>query len=372
VYPVSSTFLAALRSAHTLSAHVDVYLAGSLVYSKLPFISGEVEVAAGDGVRRKLSLTAPSHDPDGRNLWDVLSPLGTELRPYRGILYPGVATPELVPQGVLGVDAQSLTIGPGGTIAITAPDRWARVQRARFKVPVASVAGALVTAEIIRLVLGAVPGISVTNTATSTEKVGPLVWERDRAQAITDLAISIGAEVFFDWTGSLVIRDAPKLSAAPIPWRVDASPTGVLLSGERSRSKERTYNIVVVASSNVDGSTPFPPQIVADTDPASPTNVAAMGEVPYFYSSPLINSAAAAQKAGRTLLNRVKGVAAQLDVESAVNPALDAGDVFYAVLPDKTIERHLSASFGVPLTLDGTQQIASVSSRPEGDVPNEE
>lgn len=367
MYPVSDAFLATLRGPHTVSARVDVYLAGGLVYSSLPFTAGDVEVADGDGVRRKLTLTIPHV-----GLWDVLTPAGTELRAYRGVRYPGVATPEVVPQGVFGVDAQSLALGPNGTIAITAPDRWARVQRARLKVPLASIPGARVTAEIARLVVGAVPGITVTTTATSTATVGALVWERDRDKAVTELARSIGAEVYFDWTGGLVIRDAPKLSASPVSWRVDVSASGVLIGGDRSRSKEKTYNVVVVTSSTVDGATPFPPQIVSDTDPTSPTFIGTYGEVPYFYSSPLINSTAQALAAGRTLLNRLKGLAAQLDVTAAVNPALDRGDVFYAVLSDGTVERHMAAAFGVPLTLAGTQQITTVSTRPEGDVPNEE
>lgn len=367
MYPVSESFLSTLRGSHTVVAKVDVYLGGSLVYSSLPFVGGDVEVADGDGVRRKLTLTIPDV-----GLWGVLTPAGTELRAYRGVRYPGVATPELVPLGVFVVDSQSLALGPGGTIAVTAPDRWARVQRARLKVPIASVSGARVTAEISRLIVGAVPGINVTTTASSTATVGALVWDRDRDKAVAEMARSIGAEAYFDWTGGLIIRDAPKLSASPVSWRVDVSPSGVMLGGDRNRSKEKTYNMVVVTSSTVDGATPFPPQIVADTDPTSPTYVGAMGEVPYFYSSPLINSTAQALAAGRTLLNRVKGLAAQLDVTAAVNPALERGDVFYAVLADGTVERHMVASFGVPLTLAGTQQITTVSTRPEGDVPNEE
>lgn len=368
MYAVSSTFLETLRKSHTAVARVDVFRNGASVYTDLPFVAGEVAVGTGNGVRRTLSLTVP--DP---SLWDTLAPLGTEIRPYRGVRWEGVALPELVPLGVFGIDAQALTIGEGSAIAISAPDRWARVARARFKTPFASTPGLKVTDQILALVVGAGGSVGTPLiTATSTAKVGALLWPRDRDKAIQDLAASIGAEVFFDWTGSLVIRDAPKLSGTVIPWRIDVSASGVLISGERSRRLEKTYNVVVVTSSNVDGSPPFAPQIVSDTDPASPTYVGTLGEIPYFYSSPVITTAPQAIAAGRTLLNKVKGLASQLDAEAAVNPALDRGDVFYAVLPDGSVERHMTDSFNVPLTLDAAQSISTISTRPEGDVPSEE
>jgi hypothetical protein len=365
VYPVSSTFLAALRQAHTMCARVDVYQAGVLVYTGLPFTDGSVQVSAGTGVRRTLTLTVPDS-----SLWDTLAPIGTELRAYRGITYVGVAPSEMVPLGVFGVDSQSLALSPSGAITITAPDRWARVQRARFETPAASVKGAAIRDEITRLVTGAIPTATVTNTASSGAAIGALVWDRDRDQAINDMCTSIGAEAYFDWTGAVVIRDAPLLSAPAITWRVDASPTGVLIGGDKTRSRATTYNVVVVHPAAVDGTAAFAPQTIADTDATSPTYVGGtMGRVPYFYSSPLVTTTGQAIAAGTTLLNKVKGLAAQVNVEAVVNPALDRGDVFYVLMPGGVVERHLAESFQVPLTPAGTQQITTRSSRPEGDVP---
>lgn len=379
MYGVTDTFLSAVRRAHTAYMRVDAYQGGVIldesdglpadyVEDGLPIQDGSVTVNAGTGVRRTLDLTLTD-----RNLWSVLEPVGIELVASRGIRYPNGVV-ESVPLGVFGVDAESVQLAPGGGLSLgSCPDRWARVQRARFEVPEPSEKGDTIVSEIARLMTDAVPGVTVETTGvTSTAAVGALVWERDRDAAINDMLQAIGAEAFFDWTGQIVIRDAPLLSAAP-SWVVDASATGVLLNGDRSRDRSRTYNVVVVSSSNIDGATPFAPQIVEDDDPTSATYVGGpMGRVPYFFASPLITTTGQATAAGQTILNRVKSLQAQLNVESVVNPALDRGDVIEVIAPGGVVERHLIESVTVPLTVDGSQAITTRSSRPEGDVPSEE
>lgn len=374
MYAVSSTFLDTLRKSHTMYARVDVYRNGGVVYSALPFTAGEVQVNSGIGVRRQLSLTCPRFDDKGIDLRGVVGVIGTELRAYRGITYSGIETPELVPLGVFPVVSRTVDVTDSGDLSITAPDRWAKVQKARFLNPVASVKGATVKAEITRLLTGAVSGVAVNSSAvTSTATVGALIWDLDRDKAITDMADTIGCEVYFDWTGQAIIRPAPLLSASPISWRVDAdSETGSMLDGQRGQSSEGTCNVVIVDCTNADGSAVLPRQIVQDNDPASPTYVGTYGQVPYRFSSPLFTSTAQMIAAGTTVLNKLKSAASTLSVTSVVNPAMDRGDVFYAFFPGGGVERHMADSFPVPLTNEPDQQIVTRSSRPDGDVPASE
>jgi hypothetical protein len=367
MYPVSDTFAWALRQSHTVAVRVDAYLSGSLIASDLPISDGTVSVASGTGVRRTLDLTITD-----RALWSTLDVIGVELRPYRGIRYPD-ATTELVPLGVFSLDQQQMSVGPSGGIQIrSAPDRWARVQRAQFETPTPSVATARISAEIQRLVTGAISGLTVLNTASSTATPGALVWDLDRAGIAADLATSIGAEAFFDQLGWLVIRDAPLLSQTPV-WTVDASPSGVLLSGDRIRDRSRTYNVVVAYPSGTTGAAVYAPVVVADNDPTSRTYVGGpFGRVPYRYTTAALTTSAQALKAATALLNVVKGINAQINVEAIVNPALDRGDVITVLTPDGTTERHLVDALTIPLAVGGTQQITTRSSRPEGDVPSSE
>lgn len=364
MYPVTGTFLSALRESHTAAVKVDAYLGGSLIAENMPIAGGSVAVNSGTGVRRTLDCTIAD-----RALWATLDVLGVELKAYRGIRYPS-GDVELVPLGVFSLDTQSMSVGPAGGIQVrAAPDRWARVQRAQFEQPTPAIPANQIRIEIARLVTGAVSGITVTDSATSTATAGPLVWDQDRAAAAVDLATSIGAEAYFDVAGNLVITDAPLLSQTPV-WTVDASESGVLLSGERIRDRARTYNVVVAYPSNLTGGIPYAPVVVADTDPTSRTYVnGPFGRVPYRYTSPAMTTSGQALVAAKALLNRVKAVNAQLNVDAVVNPALDRGDVITVLTPDGTSELHLVDSVSIPLEVGGTQQITTRSSRPDGDVP---
>lgn len=364
MYPVSPGFLAALRGPHTALARVGVWRAGVQLIPDLAFSAGLVTVdGTQSGVRRKLDLTTAR---DGVSaLWDLLAPVGTELVPYRGVRFPNGST-EWVPLGVFPVDAQAMSYAVEGTITLTAPDRWALVQRARFLQPVTTSGQA--SLEALRLAQGAVAttaASSITSTATTRRQV----WDRDRDQAINDLARSVAGEVFFAVDGSILARDIPRLTGAPV-WSVDSGPRGVLTAASRARDRSRTYNVVVVVDESTDGSVPFAPQIAYDDVPSSPTYTGGpFGQVPVFYSSPLLTTAAQAMAAARAILSRTTGLAAQLTLEGVVNPALDAGDVITVRLPDGRTELHLLDTVTIPLDTVTAQQMGTRSTRPEGDVP---
>jgi Domain of unknown function (DUF5047) len=344
-------------------SRVEVWLAGSQILDDLPYLSGEVTLNGPGGVRGTLALTvAPD---EGTATWDLLSPIGTELVPYRGVRFID-GTSEWVPLGVFGIDSQRMGYGADGTLSLTAPDRWARVQRARFLAPATTTGGAVT--EAIRLATDAV-SVACTNTATSAASTNAQIWDRDRDAAVVALMTSASAEIFFDRAGLLVARNVPRLTSVPV-WTVDAGMSGVLVGADRSRDRARTYSAVVAIGTATDGTTPLAPQIAYDDDPDSPTYyLGPFGLVPYFYASPLLTTTAQALAAAKTILAKVTGMAAQLSIENAVNPALDPGDTIAAVLPSGTVEAHLIDTVTIPLDVGTSQKITTRSTRPEGDVP---
>ncbi len=364
MYPVTTIFEQALRGPHTAVIRVDITYNGTVVAADIDIADGSVRCTASRGVRRVLDLTVTDRD-----LWGTLAPIGTELVPYRGVRYPS-GVQELVPLGVFRVDAHSMSVAPGGGITIrSAPDRWAMVQKARFETPRASTAGARAVDEVGDLVAEAVPTAGVTMSATSSATVGAMVYDRDRDRIITELLTAAGADAYFDNAGDLVVADQPLLGQAPA-WTVDASETGGLLDGSRGRDRSRTYNVVVVNVATLDGEAPPTPVIVEDDDPTSQTYVSGpMGRVPYFWTSPLSLDATQMTDAGTKILNRVKGTNAQLDLTAAVHPGLEPGDVIEVVTIDGTVEWHQVTDCTIPLSVGGTQSIATQSSRPDGDVP---
>lgn len=364
MFAVTSKFLEAIRSSHTALTRVEVWNGGTLLVPDLAYEDGEVTVdGTTGGVRRSLSLTCA--DDGAGVLWDLLAPVGTEIVPYRGVRYIDGAT-EWVPLGVFGIDSQRVSYGVDGRIQLTAPDRWARLQRARFLSPTTTNGNAV--AEALRLAKLAV-NVAAMNQTTSSATTKAQVWDLDRAQAISELVKSAAAELFFDVDGSYVARDLPRLTNRPV-WTVDAGMSGVLVSADRSRDRARTYNVIVASYGGVDGAAPYAPQLASDNDPTSPTYVGGpFGQVPDFYVSPLLTTAAQALAAAKAILSRTSGLAAQVSLESAVNPALDAGDVISVVLPDQTTERHLIDTVTIPLDVATPQRITTRSTRPDGDVP---
>jgi hypothetical protein len=347
--------------------------------------SNEVPVdGSTPGSRRTLTATlAPIP-----GLFDALARIGVELRAYSAVRYLDGSV-ESQPQGVFDVDVARTGYAANGSISLTGVDRWQRVVNGRFFKPRASAHGVTVRAQIATLLTEVLPaGTLVQDLATSTATVPAQTWDRDRDKAIQDLAAAASLDVFFDRNGGPVIRDAPLLAPLAPTFTIDASETGLLIDADRERSRQKTYNIVVVNGQAVDGSAPFATQYVWDNDPTSATyagsgtgagssppaasTAGSMGQRPTFYSSPLLRNTTQAQAAGRTILQRVLGLEAQLTLSSVPVPMLDDGDTILVQLPGPdaqtkgVTEVHLVDAFTVPLVPHkNPMPITTRSTRPD-------
>jgi len=354
---------------------------------------GDVPVAGATGLQPTGGSITDTTTPGGRRLlnlelapapglFDLLSPIGTTLTVTAEVRYPSREVVS-VPMGVFDIDRETLAEG-GGTLSVTAPDKWVRIVRAKFLKPESAVKGTLVVDEIVRLIRGALGSAEPVNvTATSTAKVGAVVYEKDRDQEIIKHANGIGAWVFFDRNGVATVADIPTVGGVA-DWLVDASETGVLTSLDRERSRTSTCNIVVVTSSAAAGAA-FPVQYVWDNDPKSPTyagpgtgasatpppagSAGPFGQVPYFYDTPLPLTVNGARAAGRTVLARTVGLASQVSMGQVPNPALDAFDTLDVMPPRasstaaRVIERHVADQVTHPLAVGQAQQIQGRSTR---------
>lgn len=333
----------------------------------IPVYGGEVDVDPGKQTRRILSgLKVDATD----DMWDLLSPVATELRVFRGFRYSNGES-ELVPVGQFVVPNLSETYGGDWSGQVgTASDRMSLVQRARFPLPRVMPLGMRI-ADAIGVLIGEVLG-PVTVLATSAAVIGPgVVYERDRGKAVSEMAASIGADVYCAPDGTPMVVDKPQLADTSV-WTVDAGANGVLYQASRERSYDRVYSGVVAVPTQIDGAAPFDPVVVWDEDPNSPTyHLGPFGKVPYFFTSPLFENADQAWVAASTLLPQVTAMRSQMSLDAECNPALEGRDTITAALPRRqrgqttTTERHLVGPFNVPLTADGTQRIDTLSAQPD-------
>jgi hypothetical protein len=359
--------LSAIRNPPAIYTRVEVWRFGIRVDTYgdagLPIYGGQVDVDPTKQVRRVLTgLKTDATD----ETWALLSPTGTEIRVFRGFKYLNGEV-EAIPVGWFVVPDIEEEYGGDWSGQIGASDdRMSLVQRARFVTPRAIPAQGIIS-EVAQALLAEVLG-EVTNLASSLALVtSPLLFERDRAAAVKTLLDSIGAEAIIAPDGTPIIRDIPTLEEEAV-WTVDAGNNGVLYSATRSRSYRRTYSGVVAAGSQIDGSTPFDPVAQWDDDPLSPTyRYGPFGQVPYFFTSPLLATSEQARVAALALLPRVTAARAQMSLSAECNPALADGDTILVRLPKRQrgqqliVERHMVGPFTVPLTTDGVQTIETAS-----------
>ena len=366
---VSQQFLDALRESHQITTTATHRNLITGIVTDLEVADGSVTIDATADVRRTLSLTVPG----SQTTWDALDTVGGEITVTQSMVYSDQTT-EDVPLGVFVVDQDQIDYGPYGSITLTCPDRWVKVQRNQFGPSNrASVPSNMAWQEIKRLVEACwggdypFPGWSQLDESATT-KVGSLLWDDgDRAGAITQIAQDSALEVFFDAAGMAVLRPIPTLTnTSPSVWAVDAGGDGVMLSASRSRDRSAVRNVIIVSTSATDVT--FTPQEVSDTDVTDPLATSGpLGYVPMEYTSPTLRNSAQARAAGRAQLAKTLGVAKQLSLESVGNFALDAEDVIQVLLPltdiasPPTYELHILDTVVTPLIPTGTQQLTTRS-----------
>lgn len=369
MWPVSAQFLPALAQSHRRSTRIEAWYGGSFVAVVEPGTddTASVTVTARQRVRRTLSLTV------AESLWpslptDPLSPYGAELRVYSGLDFGGTSNTERPPVFRGRIDKVGRT-RKAGKVQVTCSDRFATINDARFTTPRAAPAGDRILSTVAALIVEVCPDASVIDLVGTDNRVpAGLAWDRDRGQAIDDLAKSCGGEVVATPDGNFVIQPVPRIDTATPVWAVTDGANGTVVADAQSLSREGVYNTIVVLGERTDGTPPLR-VVVSDTNPASPTYVnGPFGQVVGFFTSQFLTDEAQAGAAGRSVLARSLGAARQRTVTVVPNAALDAGDVFTVAVGGEAIERHIADSFTIPLFGGDAMTIATRSTRVDGEV----
>ncbi|WP_162834747.1 DUF5047 domain-containing protein [Amycolatopsis circi] len=319
-------------------------------------LDGEVNVDSGSQVRRSATLVT---DPA---LWpvsprDLLTPFGSTCALWRGIVIPELPEPEWIPLGVFFLDKskRGRAADSRTAVSIDLVDPSAHIAEDKFDAPMQTAEGATYIGGIKQLIWGTLGQDYPVIDYTGSTRVAPVMEiEKERwGDGIEKLADAIGAEVFFDQIGQVIVRPVPTLADAPV-WYARTGSGGNVLTTDEQWTRDDVWNRWVINGERSDGSESVH-VVIEDTDPNSPTWVGGpFGKRTRFYSSPVITSPGQGTAVGSAFLSKTKGLACTVDFSLVVNPALTAGDVIE--LDDTELGRanHIIDKLTIPLTASGS------------------
>lgn len=365
---VTARFAKEISGSHEVYAYVDVVsTTGETV--TLVATDGSVNVDRTAQFRR--TATIACIDPTGALVpsanGDLLTPFGTEVRPYRGVRYhnpDGTTETEVQPLGVFRLSKTTVIESSTGalTISLEMTDRSRTISRDKFTAPYTIAAGTNLLDAILLIVGRTFSNLhyDTTDTALLTPAVRVYDVNDDPWQACVDLATSMAAEVYFDATGTLVVAPPPDLDTLPEPvFTYIENQNCIMTDLQAVYTDDPGYNGVVFTGATIGTSTVAVRATAWDNEPTSPTYyLGPYGQVPMSVQDTTVTTTDAAQAAADAQLRNLIGFAAQITVSGSVNPAYEGGDAIQVVRGAMNVAGYYSIdAFNVPLHKDGTQNV---------------
>jgi hypothetical protein len=312
------------------STKIEVLFGSDVVTSLDTMVSGYVGMDS-VSVRRECKFTIV--DADGvftpASAHDLLSPKGTEVRLYRGLLVNHQY--EYVPLGVFGIDKPEVRSHSDGTvIEIRGYDRVDALRYRTFEDPWVVAAGTLAHVAISAIFTNRMPTVPMRITPTAYT-VPEVVFDRlsDPWDAIRKLAEASGLNCYFDQLGSFVIEPLQDFVTG---WTYQPGPKSMLMTSSRTFSARGSYSGVIARAEHPDAA-PLRYEIW-DTDPTSPTySNGPFGKRPYGYHTEGIISLPQLQAVAQIIYDREVHIHQECEVTVTGHPGHDIGDIIEIVDP---------------------------------------
>lgn len=335
-------FFAEIKGSHEVYSYIDV-ISPTLETVRLPATGGDVTCDRTATIRR--SCKAVCVDPLGVlapvDTDSLLTPYGTVLKPYRGVRYhDGVLQPdgtegttEVLPLGVFRLSKASVNDSSGGSVDIQleAYDLSRTVSRDKFISPYVIDTGTNLVDAVKAILARTFPDLNYDSISTTRVTTAPKLYDvgNDPWTAVTDLATSLGCDIYFDVDGWVVIAPPVDIDALPTPDFTYIEGQGCSLTNlSRIFTDEPGYNGVVVTGESPGDELPAVRAVSWDEEPTSATyHLGPYGEVPMFITDQTIKTAEDAQAVADQLLRNLLGFSSGLSATGLVNPAYEAGQV---------------------------------------------
>lgn len=325
---------------------------------------GSVTIDRSATVRRHVTLTCV--DPAGTltptEADGLLAPYGTEVRPYRGILYDD-GTTEVVPLGVFRISqVQVKDSNTGLTITIEGYDRSRVIQRDKFTDTYTVAKATNVIVAIQTILARSFPNLTYDVVDSTLTTSGPMVYDAnaDPWEACESLAASAGREIFFNSTGGVTISPPVDINHIPEPdFRYEEGEDCIMIDATVTRTDEPGYNgVILTGEATTSGAKPVR-SVIWDEDPASLTyHKGPYGEVPMFVQDQTVTNQFDADAAAASQLNAILGYSEQVQITAGVNPAMNVDDVVSIKRAKSGIDSvYAIDSISIPLKANGTSDI---------------
>lgn len=326
MYPVSQNFQNVVHSGNMVSS-VQVVTSTGVTLS---ISDGSVEMDSRRGITRTASLTVtPTATQSLTQLFTLLMTPDLELTISRGLYVNGAV--EYVPLGVFSTDSCEYSLSVAGSLSWSGSDRAKKISRSRFTDPYQINASTKLADAGVYLLLSRW-GLVNWNFSNVTETVdATVIFEAgestDPWECARKLFSDHGYDLNFDGNGIARAVNVPDPATVAPVFDFSSGTTSMLLDAVVKGSLESTYNGVIATGEGTNVSSPVRFESW-DEDVNSPTYWrGTFGRVPFFYSSPLLTTAAKAQRASQRLLYKVKGRSQGFEFPTIVNPALEPLDV---------------------------------------------
>lgn len=244
---LSAAYSTAVRESHAITARADVWYGGHYVQT-LPIVAGTIQVdrTAQNCRSGTCTIGDPTFFPT--YITSPISPFGTELHIYSGLVY-GSGSTEWIPVGVFTIEDVNAEDSTGGLPVVDFYDRSKIIQRAQFYYP-HDRSGWDAKYLTIRLINDVCPQAKVIfdPSITYTKKLpGGTIFTEDRWAAVQSCCALLGAEGRFGWDGNFYVVPIPNLLGAI------ASEASNVASG-RPVTASSTYSSRYPATAAVDTS----------------------------------------------------------------------------------------------------------------------
>lgn len=329
----TARFFAEIQKSHEVYSYIDV-TSPTLETVRLPTTGGGVSCDRTATVRR--SCRAACVDPLGVlapvDTDSLLTPYGTVLRPYRGVRYSD-GTTEVMPLGVFRLSKASVNDSTGGSVDIQleAYDLSRTVSRDKFISPYVIATGTNLIDAIKAILARTFDDINYDAISTTRVTTAPKLYDVDGDpwEAVSDLATSLGCDIYFDVDGWVVIAPPVDIDALPTPDFTYIEGQGCSMTSlSRVFTDEPGFNGVVVTGESPGDNLPAVRAVAWDEEPTSATyHLGPYGEVPKCITDQTVKTTEDAQAVADQLLRNLLGFSSGLSITGWVNPAYEAGHV---------------------------------------------